>query len=106
MQPYICATCGVQYAASDPRPAHGPIGEDERQYVAPNGQQWTTLAELRATRHNVIAEEEPGLTGIRTEERFGIGQRALVVQTPAGNILWECVSLVDDATVAAVRELG
>ena len=26
--------------------------------------------------------------------------------TPAGGILWDCISLVDDATVAAVQTLG
>jgi glyoxylase-like metal-dependent hydrolase (beta-lactamase superfamily II) len=28
------------------------------------------------------------------------------VQTGAGNLLWDCITLLDDATVAAVRELG
>jgi hypothetical protein len=40
----ICRTCGVQYGA--PR-KDCPICEDERQYVGWDGQQWTTLAELR-----------------------------------------------------------
>src|SRR5205823_1967696 len=55
---------------------------------------------------NVIRRLEPGLHGIGTEPSFAIGQRALVVQSPGGNVLWDCVSLIDEATVQAVRELG
>src|SRR5947209_13532059 len=40
------------------------------------------------------------------EPAFAIGQRALLVRHPDGNILWDCVSLVDDATVAIVTALG
>ena len=48
----------------------------------------------------------PNLTGIGTVPGFAIGQRALLVQTPNGNVLWDCISLLDDATVEAVRALG
>lgn len=103
---FICQTCGTQYPASDAAPAHCPICEDERQYVGWNGQQWKTLTDLRQTHRNRIFEQEPGLYGIGTEPRFAIGQRALLLQHPEGNILWDCVSLVDDDTVAAVNALG
>jgi hypothetical protein len=103
---YICATCGVQSAASETPPEACPICEDERQHVGANGQQWTSLAELRSSRRNVLTPEEPGLTSIRTEPSFAIGQRALLVETPEGNVLWDCLSLVDDATVAALRSRG
>ena len=45
-QPWICATCGVEYPAAAQPPAHCPICEDERQYLSPKGQQWTTMAAL------------------------------------------------------------
>jgi hypothetical protein len=64
------------------------------------------MEELRQKYRNVLKPLEPGLTEIRTEPQFGIGQRALLVQTPAGNVLWDCVSLVDDETVAAIEVLG
>ncbi|MCX6050661.1 MAG: MBL fold metallo-hydrolase, partial [Chloroflexi bacterium] len=32
--------------------------------------------------------------------------RALLVQAPTGNVLWDCLSLIDDAAVAAVQALG
>ena len=48
----------------------------------------------------------PGLTGIGTEPKFAIGQRALHVRHGGGGFLWDCISLVDDATVAAVQALA
>ena len=104
---FICKTCGVQFAATDAPPERCPICDDERQYVGHNGQQWTTLAEMRAGEyHNVIKPVAPGLTGIGTHPGFAIGQRALLVRTPTGNVLWDCISLLDDPTIAAVRALG
>jgi glyoxylase-like metal-dependent hydrolase (beta-lactamase superfamily II) len=107
MEAFICRTCGVQYAPSEQPPEHCPICEDERQYVGWNGQQWTTLDALRDEgRANHLYEEEPGLVAIDTRPAVAIGQRALLVQTPNGNVMWDCITLVDDATVAAIRELG
>jgi glyoxylase-like metal-dependent hydrolase (beta-lactamase superfamily II) len=106
MDCYICATCGTQYPPSYQLPAECPICLDERQYVGWKGQQWTTLNQLRAEHHSVIREEEPGLTGIGCEPSFAIGQRAQLVQTPAGNLLWECQALIDDQAIEAVRARG
>jgi glyoxylase-like metal-dependent hydrolase (beta-lactamase superfamily II) len=107
MHAWICRTCGVQYPPSDAPPSRCPICEDERQYVGWGGQQWTTMAELIAAgHHNRFADEEPDLVSIGTEPSFAIGQRALLVRTPGGNVLWDCISLLDDATVERVRELG
>jgi len=64
------------------------------------------MAELGSERQNELREVEAGLVGIGTTPSFAIGQRALLVQTPGGNILWDCLSLLDDPTIAAVRALG
>jgi len=103
---FICITCGHQFARSEESPERCPICEDDRQYVNPRGQSWTTLDELAREHHNVFRLLEQGLTGIGTEPRFAIGQRALLVQAPGGNVLWDCVSLIDDATRGAVEKLG
>ncbi|HEV7665007.1 MAG TPA: MBL fold metallo-hydrolase [Chloroflexota bacterium] len=104
---FICRTCGVQYEPSATPPEHCPICEDERQYVGWNGQQWTTLDELRADgRRNTLAELEPGLLYLGTKPQIAIGQRALIAQTAAGNVMWDCVTLIDDESVAALRERG
>jgi hypothetical protein len=106
MAKYICKTCGTQYPESSSPPEHCPICEDERQYIGWEGQQWTTLEEIQIDHHNRVQKLEPGLTGIASEPGFAIGQRALLVQTPEGNILWDCISLLDQATVDAIRSLG
>lgn len=106
MQNYICITCGHQFAESESPPANCPICEDKRQYVNPRGQSWTTLDELARGHHNLVKPLETGLTGIATEPRFAIGQRALLLQTSKGNVLWDCISLIDDATIEAVQALG
>lgn len=100
-------TCGVEYAAQGFDPAHCKICEDERQYVGWDGQAWTTLEELRTGgRRNRIEEEGPGLVGIGTEPDFAIGQRALLVEARGGNVLWDCITLLDDQTVAEVGSRG
>ena len=106
MQNYICTTCGHQFAESQKPPSHCPICEDERQYINPQGQSWTTLDELARGHHNRVKPLETGLTGIGTEPKFAIGQRALLVQASKGNVLWDCVSLIDDATIKAIETLG
>ena len=106
MTPFICVTCGVQYTPSEQPPEHCLICEDERQYIGLNGQQWTTAAELGASHSNVLFEIEPNLLGIGITPSFAIGQRALLVKTPEGNILWDCVPLLDDTTRAAVAAQG
>jgi hypothetical protein len=103
---FICRTCGTQFAPHDEPPAGCPICQDERQYVGYAGQQWTTLDELGREYTSHIQELEPGLTGIGMTPAFAINQRALLVQTPEGNLLWDCIALLDEATVAAVRALG
>lgn len=106
MERYLCATCSTQFPASESPPAECPICEDARQYVPVEGQSWTTLDELRFSHHAVVREELPGLLGIGCEPGFAIGQRALVVPSERGNVLWDCQALLDDEIVAAVRGRG
>lgn len=103
---WICVTCGTQYPASEGPPGTCPICLDERQYVGHTGQQWTTLEELAARHHNTFAEIEPGIIGIASEPRFAIGQRAMLVLSPEGNTLWDCISLLDAATIDRINALG
>ena len=103
----ICVTCGLQYAAGGFDPGHCKVCADERQYVGWEGQRWTTLAELRSGGWgNRFEEEGEGVVGIGTEPVFGIGQRALLVETPGGNVLWDCISHLDDDTVAEIERRG
>ena len=106
---FICKTCGVQHAEGLAPPERCLICNDERQYVGWGGQQWTTLETMIAAGHeNRVrkVEGEESLWSIDTRPRFGIGQRALLVQTEGGNFLWDCISYIDGETVQRVRELG
>jgi hypothetical protein len=98
----ICVTCGVQFA----EPASGcPVCEDQRQFVPPGGQQWTTLEELHGSHRNAL-RDEGGLLGIGTEPKFAIGQRALLVPYGSSNVLWDCITLLDDATADEITRRG
>jgi hypothetical protein len=100
----ICRTCGVQYG--QPR-ADCPICLDERQYVGWDGQQWTTLEELRSAGHRAVtADEGPGVMGIGTEPSTAIGQRALLVRARSGNVLWDMTSYIDGDLVNHIDRLG
>jgi hypothetical protein len=98
---FICITCGTQFPRSKKPPKACAICEDERQYVGMNGQEWTTLPAMRGKYKNTIKEEEPGLYSISTEPKFGIGQRAFLLQTPHGNVLWDCIGMLDEPTTSA-----
>jgi hypothetical protein len=102
---FICVTCGTQFAATDAPPPACPICEDERQYVPEDGQRWTTMRELVSDHANVVRDEED-LVGVGTEPGFAIGQRALLVPYGGGNLLWDCITLLDEATAREVDRRG
>ncbi|MFM9941266.1 MAG: MBL fold metallo-hydrolase [Hyphomicrobiaceae bacterium] len=106
MDAFICTACGTQYPPSDAPPEACPICVDERQYVPASGQSWTTLERLRHAHSNKFRRLAAGLTTIETTPAFGIGQRAILARTAAGNVLWDCLTLIDDATVDVVQGLG
>jgi hypothetical protein len=106
MQNFICVQCGTQFAETPQPPAGCPICEDERQFVRHGGQEWTTLKQLAVDHHNRFEEKAPKLFGIGTEPEFAIGQRALLLQSPGGNLLWDCISLLDKETIEAVEARG
>src|SRR5438046_3570673 len=106
MENFICIQCGAQFDATVNPPARCMICEDERQFVRHGGQQWTTLERLASDHHNHCEDEAPQLFGISTEPEFAIGQRALLLQSPGGNLLWDCISLLDEKTIAEVNGRG
>ncbi len=106
MDNFICVQCGTQFGRTAEPPARCAICEDERQFVGHRGQQWTTLEQLRSDHHNRFEDEAPQLLGIGTEPEFAIGQRALLLQSGRGNLLWDCISLLDEKTIAEVSARG
>lgn len=105
MEAFICTTCGTQYALSEKPPAQCVICEEERQFVLPTGQAWTTLARLRKT-HMATFHDDGGLLGVGMSPNFGIAQRAMLVRAASGNVLWDCISLIDQTMVDIINGLG
>src|SRR5215471_9251459 len=106
MENFICVQCGTQFTETARPPSRCPICEDERQFVRHAGQEWRTLEQLPADHHNRIENEAPCLLGIGTEPEFAIGQRALLLQSSGGNLLWDCISLLDTQTIAEISAFG
>lgn len=102
---FMCLQCGVQFGESETPPDICPICSDDRQYVRWAGQAWTTSQELAQT-HKLAMKDDAGVLAFGVEPRFGIGQRALLAETPDGNVLWDCVSLVSDEAVAEINRRG
>ncbi|KQU92439.1 MBL fold metallo-hydrolase [Mesorhizobium sp. Root102] len=102
---FLCLQCGVQFAATETPPEHCPICEDERQYVRWDGQAWIRPQEL-AEGHRLVMKDDAGVLAFGIEPRFAIGQRALLAQTPHGNVLWDCISMVADEAVAEINRRG
>lgn len=106
MNAFICVACGTQYPQSAAPPVTCAICTDERQYIPTSGQAWTTLERLRHTYSNKFRSLAEGLMTIETTPALGIGQRAILVRTSAGNVLWDCLALIDDATIDILAGLG
>lgn len=108
MTNFICNTCGVQSESSASAPENCMICSEERQYVSPNGQTWTTMEEMieSGTYNNVISLEEKGLSSVTTSPRFGIGQTAYLVQGNNFNVLWDCITYIDSETINEINKLG
>ena len=103
---WICQACGVEYPASAAPPDRCPVCEDSRQWVPPTGQQWTQLDALRRTHRNAWRLEAEGVWSIRTEPGFGIGQQMHLIETGGGILLWDCLTLIDDATIRIIQSMG
>lgn len=106
MTHFICTTCGTQFSESDEPPPTCPICEDDRQFVPQSGQEWTDMATLGQTHSLVWNEEAEGVHSLQLSPSFGIGQRAFLIEGPDGNILWDCLSLVDEASKARIAAMG
>ncbi|KAL2821955.1 beta-lactamase-like protein [Aspergillus granulosus] len=116
----ICSTCGTQFPTSS-NPASCKICDDPRQYVPPTGQSWTTLRTLRTSQtpsYTNIFTPDPihkdALISIHTEPRQAIGQRAYLCRTDIKrasgsgtfNLLWDCITYIDDETIGKIKALG
>lgn len=104
---WICPTCGTHITRPGAPPEVCAICADERQWVPPTGQRWTTAEQLAADGYRTeVRELEPGLLGIGLNEHLGVGHRGVLVRTPEGNLLWDPPGFVDDHAFRAARDAG
>ncbi|PWY88528.1 metallo-beta-lactamase family protein [Aspergillus heteromorphus CBS 117.55] len=109
----ICSTCGTQFSTPSP-PPNCKICDDPRQYIPPTGQTWTTLRTLHnasPTYTNIftplpLPQGKSNLYSIHTIPKLGISQRAFLLLTPHGNVLWDCLTYLDDETIRRISALG
>lgn len=107
----ICTACGTQFPTDDIEKAKTCfICDDPRQFTPPSGQSFTTLGKLRSQGYKntftPISADPDRLVGIQTQPKFAIGQRAILVRTPQGNVLFDCITLLDDDTISMIKALG
>lgn len=101
----ICTACGTQFP-KDIGSVACPICTDDRQYIPEKGQSWTTHHELLGS-HSIITKQlNESLYEIKMVPSFAIGQRAFLLVTPSGNILWDCISLLNEPTIEFIKSKG
>ncbi|XWX02409.1 hypothetical protein V2A60_010446 [Cordyceps javanica] len=109
----VCTACGTQFPTTDRTVVTTcRICDDPRQFVPESGQSFTTVATLKDSESprykNIFTPytADPRITYIRTEPSFGIGQRSTLIKTPAGNIMWDCITFLDDETIQRIQKDG
>ncbi|KAF7189987.1 hypothetical protein HII31_08809 [Pseudocercospora fuligena] len=106
----ICNECGTQYdVTADSGKDECKICDDPRQYVPAEGQVFTTLGKLKERGHRNEwwqDKKNPKIWSVKTYPSFAIGERAELIQTPAGNILWDLITYLDQGTVDKIVSLG
>lgn len=105
-QKKICTACGTQFSMNSNTLELCPICSDDRQYIPEKGQTWTTLNDLASNYSVAIKKINDSLYELLMNPRFAIGQRAFLVIAPGGNILWDCISLINEPTINFIKSKG
>ena len=82
------------------------ICQDDRQYIPDTGQSWTTHDELLRTRSVRILQLHEKVYELEIVPQFAIGQRALLLISDGGNVLWDCFPLLNAPTVEFIKSKG
>jgi glyoxylase-like metal-dependent hydrolase (beta-lactamase superfamily II) len=105
-QQNICTTCGTQYPPNKSVPQLCHICNDDRQYINEDGQSWTSMGSLVKAYHTQINKITTGLYSIKTTPDFALANRAFIVQSAGGNILWDCVPYIDSNAIEFINSIG
>jgi glyoxylase-like metal-dependent hydrolase (beta-lactamase superfamily II) len=108
------------------RSTYSSQSQDPRQYVPAHGQTWTSLNASQDTQKNQFKTDEhdsrihyittapltpaelpPGLSDTTTtRKQLGIGERAILLQTEDGNVLWDLIAFLNQDTVDFINGKG
>lgn len=102
----LCTACGTAYLQQQSQLTHCKICDDPRQYVPASGQSWIDFKQLTSRHTNTWTAHNDALLSIKTVPKFAIDQRAFLLRTPQGNVLWDCIANLDEATLTLVKALG
>ncbi|KAH7086680.1 hypothetical protein FB567DRAFT_496128 [Paraphoma chrysanthemicola] len=123
----ICETCGTQYDVPlSHHPSSCRICDDPRQYVPAAGQTWSSLNAEQGLQKNTFEtdakdnrihyittkplspSELPAslASSSTTRKQLGIGERAILIQTTQGNVLWDLIAFIDPATIDFINSKG
>lgn len=77
---YICNTCGVQHAQTVDPPNSCLICEDERQYIHPDGQTWTTLEDMRekGNLQNILKRKKSIFTASKLNQSLRLDKQPIL----------------------------
>lgn len=104
-QTIICSTCGTSYPVAS-TPEVCIICLDERQWVPLTGQGSTKAEELHRKHSVKLNRLHERLYEIEINPVFAIGQRALLILSEKGNVLWDCIPLLDELTIEFIKSKG
>ena len=101
---FICTTCGAAYDHE----LYGlcKICTDDRQYVLEAGQSWSCLDKMQSRFSISVDILTDSIFSLKVVPQFAIGQRALLVMSPSGNILWDCLPFIDQSTIDFIDSKG
>lgn len=101
----VCTACGTQYP-EDHTENKCIICEDERQAVPQSGQSWTTHEKLLEKHSVKIKKINDKLYEFLVNPTFSIGQRAFLIISENGNVLWDCIPLLDEGAIEFIKSKG
>lgn len=102
----ICTTCGTWMKEGFDSSQNCPTCSEERQYIPLSGQSWTPEEKLYGNHQVKIIELNPRVFELVIEPTFAIGQRAFLIKSPGGNILWDCIPMLPQATIDFILAEG
>ncbi len=102
----VCTTCGVKYEKEHNEGTSCKICTDDRQYLIDDTQHWTSLHALQASHAVRQVEITPEVSSFTLVPNFAIGQRALFIQSPTGNVLWDCIPLLTPQIIDYIHAAG